>query len=127
MVGKALAPVIIGRYPALRNLEEARQLIQEVEAGPGNAVTKLASRYLAVTAARSEAVRYAEWGEIEWGRKQWRVPGDHMKGQKQPVQCFAVRGQPRIARARHVLPPATQLSGYSAGDTWPSADSQLEL
>lgn len=82
MVGSALKPVVIGRYPALRKLDDARALILAVEEGPGDPVTKLASRFLAVTAARSEAMRYAEWGEIEAGRKQWRIPGAHMKGRK---------------------------------------------
>jgi hypothetical protein len=84
MVGKALAPVVIGRYPALRSLEDARALLVAAEAAPGNPVMKLAGRFLAVTAARSEAVRYAEWGEIERGddRSQWRIPGAHMKGDR---------------------------------------------
>lgn len=81
MVGKALAPVILRHYPALRSIQDARALIAASEDGPGNVVTKLASRMLAVTAARSEAVRYAEWGEIEGA--QWRVPGAHMKGQRE--------------------------------------------
>lgn len=82
-VSKALSPVVIGRYPALRRLDDARALIAAVDAYPADEVTKLASKFLAVTAARSEAVRYAEWGEIEWARRQWRIPGDHMKGRRQ--------------------------------------------
>lgn len=84
MVGKALAPAVIKRYPALRTLEEARALLVAAESGPGNPVMKLAGRFIAVTAARSEAVRYAEWPEIERGddRAQWRIPGTHMKGER---------------------------------------------
>jgi integrase len=86
MVGKALAPVIIGRYPALRSLERARALIEASEAAPGNPITKLANRFIAVTAARSEAVRYSEWPELEQlgsDQAQWRIPGAHMKGQRE--------------------------------------------
>lgn len=82
MVKDALTPVTTGRYPALRTIEDARALLAAVDEYPADEVTKLASRFLAVTAARSEAVRYAEWGEIEWERKQWRIPGAHMKGQR---------------------------------------------
>jgi Arm DNA-binding domain len=86
MVGKALAPAIIGHYPALRTIERARALITASEAVPGNPITKLANRMIAVTAARSEAVRYAEWAELEGlgtDKAQWRVPGEHMKGQRE--------------------------------------------
>lgn len=82
MVKEALSPVVIGRYPALRSIEDARALIAAMDEGPAEPVTKLASKFLAVTAARSEAMRYAEWGEIEWERRQWRIPGAHMKGQR---------------------------------------------
>lgn len=82
MIKDALEPVTTGRYPALRTIEEARALLAAVDEYPADRVTQIASRFLAVTAARSEAVRYAEWGEIEWERRQWRIPGAHMKGQR---------------------------------------------
>lgn len=83
MIREALKPVVIGHHPALTMLEDARALIAAVDAYPGaDPVTQLASKFLAVTAARSEAMRYAAWGEIEWERKQWRIPAAHMKGRK---------------------------------------------
>lgn len=87
MVGKALQPIPSGSYRALRTIGEARSLLIETEIGPFNAITKLASRFLAVTAARSEAVRFAEWSELERladpAAAQWRIPGAHMKGQRE--------------------------------------------
>lgn len=87
MVGKALAPVILRRYPAVRTLADARALLQASEEAPGNVVTKLANRMIALTAARSEAARFAQWPEFERlddeTAAQWRVPGAHMKGQRE--------------------------------------------
>lgn len=101
MVGKALSPIVVGRYPALRTLDDARALLLAAEAAPGNPVMKLAGRFMAVTAARSEAVRYAKWPEIERGeaRSQWRIPGAHMKGDR------ASRGDPDY---EFIVPMATQ-------------------
>lgn len=114
MVGKALAPAIIGRYPALRTIERARALIEASEAAPGNAVTKLANRFIAVTAARSEAVRYGEWTELEGlgtDKAQWRIPGAHMKGQREqrhdPDFEFIVPLPPQAQEVIEAVKPIT--------------------
>lgn len=99
-VTKALSPVVIGRYPALISLDDARALLAAAQEYPADEVTKFASRFLAVTAARSEAVRFAEWSEIEWGRKQWRIPGEHMKGRR------AQREDPRFEFVIPLAPEA---------------------
>lgn len=87
MVGKALKPMKARRHPAVRSIEDARDVLLTFESEKANAVIKLAHRMLAVTAARSEAVRFAEWGELERLTKpelaQWRIPSEHMKGQRE--------------------------------------------
>lgn len=114
MVGKALAPVILGRYPALRSLERARALIEASEAAPGNPITKLANRFIAVTAGRSEAVRYSEWPELEQlgsDQAQWRIPGAHMKGQREqrddPHFEFIVPLPPQAVEVVEAVRPLT--------------------
>ncbi|MEN3973068.1 integrase arm-type DNA-binding domain-containing protein [Sphingomicrobium sp. XHP0235] len=85
MVGKALKPVTFRRHPALRTIEEARELILAVEAAPAQPQVKLASRLLAVKAVRSEAVRYCEPNEREYAgteKARWRIPAEHMKGRR---------------------------------------------
>jgi len=52
LVVGAMAPMIKGRQPAITDLEEARQIIRDVDATSGHAVTKLAIRLLALTAVR---------------------------------------------------------------------------
>jgi len=70
-----------GRQPALRSIEEARALLLAAEAEPGRALTKLASRLLAVTAVRSAPLRYAEPHEFELDSEApvWRIPAEKMK------------------------------------------------
>lgn len=114
MVSMALAPVILGRYPALRSIEDARALIVASEASPGNPVTKLANRFVAITAARSEAVRYGEWPELEGiggEAPQWRIPGAHMKGQREqrndPHFEFIVPLTPQAVEVIEAVKPLT--------------------
>lgn len=82
MVRKALTPVVKGNYPALRTIEDARALLAECETLAGFPLTKLASRLMALTVARSEPIRYAEPHEfeaLESSEPIWRIPAAKMK------------------------------------------------
>lgn len=79
---KALAPIRRRHYPALRTIEEARELLRQAEAAPGHPLTKLAGRLLALTAVRSGSLRYAQWQEFEAlgsSSPTWRIPAAKMK------------------------------------------------
>ena len=45
-----------------------------VDSGPSNVVTKLAFKFLVLTAARSIEVRGALWPEIDPKAQEWRIP-----------------------------------------------------
>ena len=90
IVGKALKPLPKkGRQPALTDPEQAREVLVAAEASGASPITKLASRLLALTAARPGMVRGAEWDEfenIDWNDQVfgpslplWRVPASRMK------------------------------------------------
>lgn len=82
MVRKALRPVTKRRYPAIINLSDARALLVDSEEASGFPLTKLAARLLALTASRSEPLRYAEPHEFEAldsTEPFWRIPASKMK------------------------------------------------
>jgi len=90
LVGKALKPLAKkGKQPAITNPDEARKVLIAAEASGASPVTKLASRFLALTQARPGMVRSAEWSEfedIDWDgqefgpfRPLWRIPANRMK------------------------------------------------
>jgi integrase len=79
---KLLGPIRKRHYPALRTIEQARKLLQAAEAAPGQPLTKLASRLLALTAVRSGPLRHAEWAEFQRLNSSepiWRIPAAKMK------------------------------------------------
>lgn len=89
-LGLALKPTVKkGRQPAVRGLDEARQLLRDMEASTSSSLTKLASRLLALTAVRPGVVRAARWSEfegIDWqdqgtdaAAAAWRIPPVRMK------------------------------------------------
>jgi len=70
------------KQPALTKLEDVRQLISDVEAEEASPITKLANRFLALTAVRSAVQRHARWEQIEdldGDAPLWRIPPSEMK------------------------------------------------
>lgn len=77
IVQRALKPVKRKKQPALTELEPARTLLRTVEQTPAYPVTKLAVRFLALTAVRPGELRYMRWEEIE--DDLWVIPEQRMK------------------------------------------------
>jgi len=77
------------RWPAIVEVAELRRLVAVVDAAGASPVTRLASRFLALTAQRPGMVRGAPWIEfsgIDWAKPHrpspeavWRVPAVRMK------------------------------------------------
>ena len=77
---------------AITDPRDARRLINAIEAYEAtNRLTCLALQFSALTFARPGEVRHAEWTEIDWDAKLWRIPAEKMK-----------------ARKPHLVPLATQ-------------------
>lgn len=75
--GRAARP-----HPALTRIEDCRALLAACEAVDVRPAIRLASRFLALTAVRLDAVRGMRWGEIEdldGDEPVWRVPPARMK------------------------------------------------
>ena len=93
VVTKALKPVPRAqKRPALVSIAELQDMIQKTERDPASPLTKLASRFLALTAQRPGMVRALPWNEIEnvdWQSGNscpealWRVPAHRMKLEKE--------------------------------------------
>lgn len=98
-LGRAMISVRVPRQqPALVSLEQCRELLERADRDPARTSTRLASRFLALTAVRLEAVRGMRWGEIEGLdglAPLWRVPPARMKLKK------AKKEDPRFA---HLVP-----------------------
>jgi integrase len=78
--------------PALTDVNAVQRLLADVDALTAPIVTKLASRFLALTAVRLATLRGGRWAEIEgvgltpcpstrrnWGTPLWRIPAARMK------------------------------------------------
>lgn len=79
---RALGRKVKGKFPAARTVKLAQAVLETSEKQPGQPLTKLASRLLALTAVRSATLRNAEVSEFEdldGSAPIWRVPAAKMK------------------------------------------------
>ncbi|WDA41447.1 tyrosine-type recombinase/integrase [Erythrobacter sp. BLCC-B19] len=86
----ALAPLPPSkRYPALLDVGAIRKMLGDIDRAGASPVTRLAGRFLALTAQRPGMVRHLEWGEIsgvDWSNPSsdvsealWTVPAEKIK------------------------------------------------
>lgn len=82
-LGAALKPLRKGRQPAITDLVPLQKMINAAEEDYARPVTRLALRFLALTAVRPSELRGAEWDEFEdlnGPEPLWRIPATRMKG-----------------------------------------------
>ena len=80
ILGRELQPARpVRSHPALLTVETCRQLLADCENAPARRLVKLASRFLALTAVRLNAVRGTRWGELDLDAAEWTVPAARMK------------------------------------------------
>ena len=76
--------------------------LDKIEASTAGKVTKLAVRFLALTAARSGEVRGCLWAEIDTDRKLWIIPANRMKAGAEHRVPLSAEALAVIAEAREL-------------------------
>lgn len=82
-LGAVLKPMRKGRQPAITDIDKLRKMILDAEKGYARPITRLALRFLALTAVRPNELRGARWDEFEnlnGTKPLWRIPAARMKG-----------------------------------------------
>lgn len=98
-LGAALGGVSVPvPHAALTDPGSCRELLAACEKVAGREATRMASRFLALTAVRMEAVRGMRWSEVDWDARLWTVPAERMK---------LARAKKGNARFDHVVPLST--------------------
>jgi integrase len=88
IIQKALTKRPTQRQPAIVDLDELCKMMRTLEAQVVYPVTRLAARFLAITAVRSNELRFATWKEFEDLHGEapvWRIPGERMKTKQEHV------------------------------------------
>ena len=75
----ALSPVIVTHYAAITEPDKIGELFRAVYGYTGNFVTQCAFKLSFYVMLRPGEIRKAEWKDINFDRKEWRIPGKKMK------------------------------------------------
>jgi integrase len=74
----ALKTPVVEHHSFLKE-DELPLYLKKLEAYDGHPQTKLALRFLLLTFVRTNELRAAQWGEINWDKGEWRIPSERMK------------------------------------------------
>lgn len=75
----ALAPTRPKKMAAITDPEKVAELLKAISGYQGDIVTRCALKFSAMTFGRPGEIRHAEWSEINWIKKQWSIPAEKMK------------------------------------------------
>jgi integrase len=77
-LGEALKPRKV-KHMARIELSELPTLLQKIDSYGGDPVTIAAIRLMTLTFVRTIEMRFMEWSEVDFQKKEWRVPAHKMK------------------------------------------------
>lgn len=100
----ALKPLRRGRQPAILKLAPLKEMILAAEEENARPITRLALRFLALTAVRPSELRGARWDEFEelnGDEPLWRIPAARMKGDLDRKE--EVGGDHLVPLTRHAI------------------------
>lgn len=123
------------RRPALIDVAQIHKLIRDIDRAAASPVTRLSSRFLAVTAQRPGMVRNAVWTEIEgvdWARPDapspdavWRIPADKMKQELELREDKAFEHQVPLSAAAVAVLRAVRPFSSQKGPIFPGGRDML--
>ena len=87
----ALVPVNEKHHPSITHIQQIGELLRAIDGYQGHFVTRCALQLAPLVFTRPGELRQAEWAEIDFNAKEWRIPADKMK-----------------MRAIHIVPLSTQ-------------------
>jgi integrase len=94
--------------PALTNPDDVGKLMAAIHSYRGSSIMRSAILWSAYTFCRPGEVRRAEWTEIIWEKKEWRIPAEKMK----------MRFEHRVPLARQCMEILEKVREKKLSDVW---------
>ena len=88
----ALAPIVVKNRAAIIEPKEIGKLLRSLDAYDGQPATGFALKISPYVFVRPGELRGAQWSEIDWEAREWRIPAERMK-----------------MRERHIVPLSRQV------------------
>lgn len=95
-----------GNFATLTDATAIAQLLRDIYAYKGNAITCLALRLMPMVFVRTIELRRARWSDIDWEARQWNFPKQHTKTKVQHI----------VPLSRQALAILRELSLFAPGE-----------
>ncbi|MGV8864759.1 MAG: tyrosine-type recombinase/integrase [Pseudomonas sp.] len=95
----------VNHRPALP-LDRLPELLARIEADTGRSLTRLAVNLTLLVFIRSSELRFARWGEIDFNRAMWEIPGE-----RQPIEGVKNSHRGSKMNTPHLVPLSRQTLG----------------
>ena len=107
LAGNAIAGALPKRQAKAVHLRalpyrEVGAALATIEASGASEAAKLCLRFLVLTAARSGEARGATWADIDMDAREWRIPGERMKGGQEHRVPLSDAAVDALERAREL-------------------------
>jgi len=103
---------------------ELPEFLSKLEKYDGEIQTKLALKFLILTFVRSAEVRGAKWSEINFEKKEWRIPAERMKMRDPHIVPLSTQAinllnelKPLTGHMEHLFPNRTKSSTFISENT----------
>ena len=107
----ALAPKTTKHLASITEPKAIGDLLRAIDDYNGYIATRCALCFSALTFARPGEIRHAEWSEIDWRAKEWRIPAEKMKKRRPHVVPLSQQAidvlkelEPLTGRGRFLFP-----------------------
>jgi len=101
----ALVPVSAKHHPTITGPREIGALLRAIDDLNGYPIVKFALQFGILTFVRPGELRNAEWNEIDFGRREWRIPAGKMKMRRPHIV-------PLSKQATEILNEIRSLTGH---------------
>lgn len=103
------------------DLPEFLRKLEDYDKDGGYLITKLAMKLLVLTFVRSAEIRGATWNEIDWEKKEWRIPAERMKMREEHIV-------PLCKQSIEILKQVKEITDQLYGDyLFPSRQSPRKI
>ena len=98
-------------------IAEVPELLAKMDEYDGNVLTRIAMHLLSLTFLRTRELLDAQWNEIDWEQKQWRIPPERMKMKRPHIVPLAKQTVGLLKRLHNLTGEGEWLFPNTRGDT----------
>ena len=121
----ALTPIKSKHMASIQDPRKVGELLRAIDTYQGNFIVKCALKLIPLVFVRHGELRHAEWNEINWERKEWRIPAEKMKIKRPHIVPLSRQSLNILHELKPLTEKGTYLFPSPRSSTRPISDNAL--